>query len=242
MRCHRWVRSQAPRVRTGLPALVDRWQRGEDVVSLARGVRYPPFLFARLLVEKVCGVTGKQVGELARNPERIEDPRLRAAVERAMEADPDCAPPSDIVREVIGREYEVLLQRCVMQLGVPFDTEDDLAVLGHAKTPDMWLKIPMAVRDERSGQWRHVCWIDSKAMFGDPCTFEDGHRAQFESYIHRYGPGLVVYWFGFVGTLPQVDGIAIASRFPEEFLLPGLKAGEPIRAEDTERGNVKEEN
>ena len=62
-----------------------------------------------------------------------------------------------------------------------------------------------------------VCWIDSKAMYGDPVT----HRSnidQARSYVNRYGPGVVLYWFGAavggdddVGIIeygmPEVEGI-----------------------------------
>ena len=44
--------------------------------------------------------------------------------------------------------------------------------------------------------WKVICWIDSKAMFGDVYTHNTTVLPQAESYVHRFGPGLVLYWFG----------------------------------------------
>lgn len=44
--------------------------------------------------------------------------------------------------------------------------------------------------------------------------------------LHRYGPGLVIYWFGFVETLvsPKFDGykkdIMVKADFPSPIMLP----------------------
>ena len=45
------------------------------------------------------------------------------------------------------------------------------------------------------GRTMDVCWIDSKAMYGDPVTHR-GNEGQAEAYVHRYGPGVILYWFG----------------------------------------------
>lgn len=44
--------------------------------------------------------------------------------------------------------------------------------------------------------WKMVCWIDSKALFGDVNTHQASVLPQAEAYVHRFGPGLVLYWFG----------------------------------------------
>jgi Protein of unknown function TPD sequence-motif len=43
---------------------------------------------------------------------------------------------------------------------------------GLAKTPDILLPVPIAVRDS-IGDWHIVKWIDSKAMFGYPDSFKE---------------------------------------------------------------------
>lgn len=83
-----------------------------------------------------------------------------------------------------------------------------------AKTPDIRLLVPMAVRDAAS-RWRVVTWVDSKAMFGDRDTFSSEHSAQLLGYVNRFGPGLVIYWFGCEEALRDADqDVMVTCEFP----------------------------
>lgn len=57
---------------------------------------------------------------------------------------------------------------------------------------------------------RVVRWIESKASFGDHYTHEM-NKTQYFGYVNRYGPGLVIYWFGFIDELDdsQDKGIIV---------------------------------
>ena len=48
-------------------------------------------------------------------------------------------------------------------------------------------------------------WVESKASFGDPLTMADSYARQFSPYRRRFGPGLVIYWFGFVDDYPELQ-------------------------------------
>ena len=68
---------------------------------------------------------------------------------------------------------------------------------------------------------RVINWIDSKAMFGDEETHVNDVLPQVVSYVNRYGPGLVIYWFGYVDSIANQDPqITILDHFPEQILLP----------------------
>ncbi len=41
---------------------------------------------------------------------------------------------------------------------------------------------------------------------------------QFEGYRNRFGPGLVIYWFGFIDELNTMPGVQMLDHFPEEVL------------------------
>ena len=82
--------------------------------------------------------------------------RLRADVERCAAWDHVASPAVDALRHTAGKEYELLLEEKLAALGIPFVTEDALRAEGHAKTPDIKLELPIAVRG------RVVNWIDSK--------------------------------------------------------------------------------
>ena len=59
------------------------------------------------------------------------------------------------------------------------------------KTPDFLLKKSIKICD------RDVCWIESKALFGELKEHRNYERKQFSEYSKCYGDGLVIYWFGF---------------------------------------------
>ena len=53
---------------------------------------------------------------------------------------------------------------------------------GLAKTPDVLLETPIAVKDP-DGRWHVVTWIDSKALFGYRDSFQDQVSAQVLPYV-----------------------------------------------------------
>lgn len=79
-----------------------------------------------------------------------------------------------------------------------------------------------AVENDES-EWKMICWIDSKALYGDVDTHTNSVLPQVESYIHRFGPGLIVYWFGHapLSRLGDSHGdVMIVDDLPEVFMLP----------------------
>lgn len=68
-----------------------------------------------------------------------------------------------------------------------------------------------------------MCWIDSKALYGD----FDTHRTvltQAKSYVYRFGPGMILYWFGHgpISKLNNADGdlVIIGWKLPQTILWP----------------------
>ena len=110
----------------------------------------------------------------------------------------------------------------------------------------MKLELPIAVRG------RVVNWIDSKASFCDPIVhYEKGEyifilfmyfipvRAirltscyltgteQFQAYVDRFGPGMVVYWLGVVDEIAEESArrgdVLLVDDFPDESEVTKLK-------------------
>ena len=48
-------------------------------------------------------------------------------------------------------------------------------------------------------------WVESKASFGDVATMADSYSKQFSPYRRRFGPGLVIYWFGHVHDAADIS-------------------------------------
>ncbi len=178
-----------------------------------------PYLLVRSIVrykfEQVQGVaiSKKGLGQLMRSPQLIDCEKLRMQVLDCIEADVSFSPYHDRIREVIGDEHEFILRRKLSARGVYFKTENDLREIGMSKTPDMRLEVPIIVSGT-SGENRLINWIDSKAMFGDPVSYAS-HCAQFQGYVNRFGPGLVIYWFGFVDDLNNDADVLLSHGIPE---------------------------
>uniref|UniRef100_A0A8D0C8J0 CDAN1-interacting nuclease 1 n=1 Tax=Salvator merianae TaxID=96440 RepID=A0A8D0C8J0_SALMN len=93
-------------------------------------------------------------------------------------------------------------------------SEDQLRAKGYDKTPDFILEVPVAVEG-------HVIhWIESKASFGDECSHQAYLHDQFWSYWNRFGPGLVIYWYGFIEELDchRNRGILLKDCFPTDIV------------------------
>ena len=134
--------------------------------------------------------------------------RLRLDVERVTAWDHHASPAVDALRHDAGKEYEELLEEMLAAEGIPFVTERDLRADGHARTPDVKLEVPIAVRG------RIVNWIDSKASFSDPLVHVEKGVEQFQGYVNRFGPGMVIYWHGIVDELNDDPNVLLVDAFP----------------------------
>ena len=61
----------------------------------------------------------------------------------------------------------------------------------------------------------------TQALFGDVHTHSTAVLPQAESYVNRFGPGLVIYWFGHAPGLTERDDIIVKGwDIPNQFMLP----------------------
>ncbi|KAJ9508960.1 hypothetical protein QJQ45_028291, partial [Haematococcus lacustris] len=159
--------------------------------------------------------------------------RLQRDVVRCVLADCSYSPYSDVAKLAAGLEYELLLEQQLRAAGIAaFWTEAELRSQGCFKTPDIRLQVPFAVRrpqQQGGGRWpwpgtpqlggvhdpcHVVTWIDSKATFGDDRMHSKQLEEQYNTYVNRYGPGLVIYWFGFIEDLNTDANVLLLDRFP----------------------------
>jgi hypothetical protein len=70
----------------------------------------------------------------------------------------------------------------------------------------------------------HILRTSNKALFGDVETHTNNVLPQVETYVHRFGPGLVLYWFGHAPLSRLGDGhgdvTIVGGDLPDVFLLP----------------------
>ncbi|XP_059376923.1 CDAN1-interacting nuclease 1 isoform X1 [Carassius carassius] len=191
------------------------------LLELAHQVDLSPALLARLMVE--CFLEERQasvaasrhvLNNMLREPYLIPDLLLAKHVEQCTVNDCCYGPLVDCIKHAIGLEHEDLLRDKLRETNLSFLDENQLRAKGYDKTPDIILEVPIAV----DGHIVH--WIESKASFGDDHSHHTYLNEQFWSYCNRFGPGLVIYWYGFVSELDcqRERGILLRDSFPSDIV------------------------
>lgn len=204
-------------------------QASRRVTELLRRPAALPDLISPAAARAALAAAGAPAADAAAGAALLA--RLEADVALAVACDRVYSPTSDAARHAAGLEYEAKLYAGLGAAGLSYWSEEALRLRGFHKTPDARLRVPVAVRG------RVVCWIDSKATFGDERQHRQQLREQYQRYVNRFGPGLVIYWHGFVAELQAGDGegVLLMDRFPSEgelTVLPQL----PLDVEDEEGG------
>ncbi|KAM5235650.1 CDAN1-interacting nuclease 1 isoform 1-T1 [Ctenodactylus gundi] len=214
------------------------------LLELANEVEYAPSLMARIILEKFlqereetppatwlafgneiqCTWLRSQIikfpssksviNSMLRDPSQIPDGVLANQVYQCTVNDCCYGPLVDCIKHAIGHEHEVLLRDLLLEKNLSFLDEDQLRAKGYDKTPDFILQVPVAV------EGHIIHWIESKASFGDECSHHAYLHDQFWSYWNRFGPGLVIYWYGFIQELDcnRERGILLKASFPTDIV------------------------
>ncbi|OCT68705.1 CDAN1-interacting nuclease 1 isoform X1 [Xenopus laevis] len=193
------------------------------LLELANEVDFSPALMARTVLERFLEdhdgqpPTKPVLSSMLRDPSLIPDPVLANQVHLCIINDCFNGPLVDGIKHAIGHEHEVLLRQKLKEHNLAFLDEDQLRLKGYDKTPDVILEVPVAV----DGHVIH--WIESKASFGDEASHKTYLHDQFWSYWNRFGPGLVIYWYGFIEDLDcnRERGILLKDGFPETLVMLG---------------------
>jgi len=221
-----------------LARVAKRYLRGEGAVKISYSINVPPCVLMRLLLGTILGISKQSVSRCLKDPMNVMrvtpnkltegltaddlpdlQRRLATDVEHCTAVDNVFSPYVDGLRNAVGKEYEDVLEDHLKELGIAYQAEDALRAQGQAKTPDVKLEVPIAVK----GQVVH--WIDSKACFCDEWTYHNKGKDQFQSYVNRYGPGMVIYWFGMVDQLNTIPDVLLVDNFPSQediFCLPAI--------------------
>ncbi|XP_075610208.1 CDAN1-interacting nuclease 1 isoform X4 [Balearica regulorum gibbericeps] len=200
------------------------------LLELANEVDFAPSLMARIVLERFLqekdqAVPSKTlINSMLRDPSQIPDGVLANQVYQCTVNDCCYGPLVDCIKHAIGHEHEVLLREMLLEKNLAFIAEDQLRAKGYDKTPDFILEVPVeftlfsAVTLAVEGHIIH--WIESKASFGDESSHQAYLQDQFWSYWNRFGPGLVIYWYGFIEELDchRERGILLKDCFPTDIV------------------------
>jgi hypothetical protein len=194
------------RVKADAKKMLKKWEVGESFLKLAKEADFPPVMMASIIMQE-RGVSRKQFTKMAREPHLVRDARMRRDLEAALEKDDVYSPrgAEDMSRR--GKKVEARVGEWLTAHSAHYHTEKDSQKLGRPKTPDFLLSKPFDI-----GGFK-VNWFECKASFGDDIEYRRDYKKQFSHYVKLFGPGLVVYWYGFLSDLRTEDVVLASGVF-----------------------------
>ena len=190
-------------VKNQIARIASQYDKGTSLVELAGRHSFPPVLLGYLLF-LYKGLPRKQFWQNVRSPDQIKEPRLRKEIKAAVESDMIYSPRGEEVQRERGHRGERWLFEWLDRRNVKYMTENDLKKLkGYTKTPDALFMKPMMVAGKKAA------WIESKANFGDVVEIKRNLKKQLLPYVKLFGPGIVVYWYGYVSDLLPPEGVTL---------------------------------
>lgn len=200
------------------------------IIQIAKEYRFSPSLTGKIIVEQwYPEAEDKQIKQFVINSALIDNPILATEIWLANLKDNNYGFSSNCIKSAIGLGFESKAKKKLEGLGISYQDEHELRAKGYDKTPDFKLVIPFAY------QGHVINWIESKALFGDEEKHNGYLKEQLWSYWNRYGPGMVIYWFGFIDEIDnnRDKGIVVCDNFPEDIVLADpLGSVETIKIED----------
>ncbi len=190
------------------------------IVDIAKKYNFSPQLTSKYLIVEWLKRNSDKDNEFdlneraktyVKNSNLIPDAKLAYEVYLASLEDDMYGSLAEAIKSSIGLEHEQFIKEKLDELEIPYQDEKYFRHIGCDKTPDIKLVVPFAIG-------RNVVnWIESKALFGDENSHALYIQNQLSSYWNRFGPGLVIYWFGFVDEINSVrkhEGILVSDSFP----------------------------
>ena len=184
-----------------------RWQRGESFSKIAEELQFSSILLASFLLIKKKGFSRKTFNEALRKPALIKDPRIRKEIEECIKEDFVYAPWAYDIQKKNGEEGERRGAEWLDKRKIHYMTEKDNKEMNHHhKTPDFLFEHPQNINGFKAN------WIESKAMFGDDREIRRQFKKQLGPYLKYFGPGIVVYWYGFIDDITLGKDIKIVDE------------------------------
>ncbi|MDR0768134.1 MAG: C15orf41 family protein [Methanosarcinales archaeon] len=180
--------------------IVSEWRNGHSFLALSQKYNYPATLVSALVLENL-GHTKKEIRFFCKNPKNIENGRIQKELSESLNADYFFSPRAHQLQEEKGKIGENIISFWLKKKSCDYTCEEEMRAEGRAgKTPDFLLRKTIKI----SG--REVCWIESKALFGELKEHRHYEKKQFKEYADRFGEGLVVYWFGYETDILKEKG------------------------------------
>lgn len=210
---NRNVRRRHPFIKRNTRNMLKKWKSGQSFCEVADAYDYPPILTAMMIFQE-NGTNRKTFWEYARDPSLLDSEVTADELREASEKDTVFSPEGVDKATERGKWGESLLWKWLDKQKIGYKTEyDERKEDGTqgSKTPDCLLDSPMYLNGTR------IYWIESKATFGDTAEFKYNCTKQLIPYTQLFGPGLVIYWNGYIDSLEcpadiHIDGIGVLEK------------------------------
>ena len=208
----------------------DLFISGKSLSDCVREIDLPACVIARILLSHHLKQTDseiassetrmkKEITKLIQEPNKIQNEQLRVVVEEAVRIDPHFSPSGVLFKQSYGEKQELQIEDWLKENEISFQNENDLRREGFPKTPDFVLLVPVAFYQSKTRSYQVINWIESKGTFGNESQHKKYLNEQFLSYHNRFGPGLVIYWGGFVDELDLPSScIYLSHELPNEIV------------------------
>jgi hypothetical protein len=193
----RIVKRKYYKVKRKRPILRRRWRDGESVTAIAKAYKFSPVLTASFIFDK--RFSRREFKEYMKNPESIEEERIREEIQEALESDIVYSPKNIELQRKSGIQCEENIKKWLLERNIKFITEEDAREENFRKTPDFLLMSPFSV------DGFDIRWVESKAGFGDLIKYKEDFRDQLQPYTQMYGPGVIAYWVGHLDRLEDIS-------------------------------------
>lgn len=177
-------------------SLLERWRNGESFVSLSEEIDFSPVLMSIILLKRT-GISRKGVRQMLKNPDGIEEERLKRELGEVVKKDVLFSPSAHSLQTERAVMCEGEIGGWLKERDIQFLTEEKIKKYAITKTPDFLLKSPLNIDSI------NISWIESKGLFGGPEEHRRYLKKQFLEYIKFFGAGMVVYWYGFVDPISE---------------------------------------
>jgi len=203
----KYVKKHHHKIKNISPQLYRSWRRGKTILKISKEKRFPPALIANFILTE-HGMKKREIQQILMNPDLCPTRKLAQELKDALAKDRVYSPSLNDRRAIEGRRGEERLEDFLDRIGIEYYSEVDLRDNeNYPKTPDILFK-----KEGQNIKGHIVNWIESKSNFGSPTEFRINYRKQLSSYTELFGPGIVVYWYGYVEGINKDSSITVVEK------------------------------
>lgn len=169
--------------------ILSAWEDGKSIVEIAEDLDFPPVMVARELLQAL-GYSKKAVKLKIKDPAG-EDGRLRKEIEESAARDFVYSPQAHELQDEKASTGERLVGRWLRNVKARVVDQGDRRT---KLSPD-FLVSGLELLGFK------IKWLESKALFGSEREHSRYFKRQYSRYLESFGSGLVVYWYGFEGSI-----------------------------------------